>query len=63
MRPEDDARKLSKGQLAFGEKIIGRKIVSHKNELKILQRIFKTFGVNLHKYLIFLMYFCFAPRI
>lgn len=39
IRPEDEARKLSKGQLAYGERLVCGKIVPHKSELKFLQKI------------------------
>lgn len=41
MRPEDEARKLSKGQLAYGERLVQGKIVPHKAEQKVIQEILK----------------------
>lgn len=51
MRSEGHARKLSKGQLAYGERLVCGKIVPHKAEQKVIQKILKRhrFGSSYSK--------------
>lgn len=37
LRPSEEARKLNKGQLGFGERMVNGKIVRHRAELRVLE--------------------------
>ena len=39
MRTEDEAHDLNNGQCAFGEKMLGGKVLPHKGELEVLRRM------------------------
>ena len=41
LRPNDEAHRLNKGQLAFGERMINGKVVPHLTEQRVLEQIIK----------------------
>lgn len=39
MRPEDEAHRLNKGQLAYGERMVNGRVIQHCGEQKVLGEI------------------------